>query len=104
MVDVVGCIPMSRRQGNCQFQLVSSRSERASLIVPPTSSSAVANEVAADVVGAATMIDRVVHHAEVGRVAAERGSLRRPDEDDLVDPFRLSNPCIRDVVRADRIR
>jgi hypothetical protein len=56
------------------------------------------------VVGAATMIDRLVHHAEVGRVAAERGSLRRPDEDDLVDPFRLSNPCIRDVVRADRIR
>ena len=65
MVDVVGYIPMSRRK-ELFFQLVSSRSERASMIVL-SNRSAAGDEVAADEVGAATMIDRLVHHAEVGR-------------------------------------
>ena len=65
MVDEVGYIPFEPEAANLFFQLVSSRYERASLIVTSNKVFGRWGEVFGDDVVAAAMIDRLVHHAEV---------------------------------------
>ena len=58
--DEIGYIPFDPQAANLMFALVSSRYERASMIV--TSNKAFSR---GDDVVAAAMIDRLVHHAEI---------------------------------------
>ncbi len=65
VIDEVGYIPFEPEAANLFFQLVSSRYERASLIVTSNKVFGRWGEVFGDDVVAAAMIDRLVHHAEV---------------------------------------
>ncbi len=65
VVDEVGYIPFEPEAANLFFQLISSRYERASLIVTSNKPFGRWGEVFGDDVVAAAMIDRLVHHAEV---------------------------------------
>jgi DNA replication protein DnaC len=65
VIDEVGYIPFESEAANLFFQLVSSRYERASLIVTSNKNFARWGEVFGDDTVAAAMIDRIVHHADV---------------------------------------
>src|SRR5215475_7936405 len=79
VVDEVGYIPFEAEAANLFFQLVSSRYERASLIVTSNKPFGRWGEVFGDDVVAAAMIDRLVHHAEV--IALKGDSYRIKDRD-----------------------
>jgi DNA replication protein DnaC len=79
IVDEVGYIPFEPEAANLFFQLVSSRYERASLIVTSNKAFGRWGEVFGDDVVAAAMIDRLVHHAEV--IALKGDSYRLKDRD-----------------------
>jgi DNA replication protein DnaC len=79
VVDEVGYIPFESEAANLFFQLVSSRYERASLIVTSNKVFGRWGEVFGDDVVAAAMIDRLVHHAEV--LALKGDSYRLKDRD-----------------------
>jgi DNA replication protein DnaC len=79
VVDEVGYIPFEPEAANLFFQLVSSRYERASLIVTSNKVFGRWGEVFGDDVVAAAMIDRLVHHAEV--VPLKGDSYRLKDRD-----------------------
>jgi DNA replication protein DnaC len=79
IVDEVGYIPFEAEAANLFFQLVSSRYERASLIVTSNKVFGRWKEVFGDDVVAAAMIDRLVHHAEV--LALKGDSYRLKDRD-----------------------
>src|SRR5512134_432918 len=79
VIDEVGYIPFEPEAANLFFQLVSSRYERASLIVTSNKPFGRWGEVFGDDVVAAAMIDRLVHHADV--VAPQGDSYRLKDRD-----------------------
>ena len=79
VVDEVGYIPFEAEAANLFFQLVSSRYERASLIVTSNKPFGRWGEVFGDDIVAAAMIDRLVHHAEV--IALKGDSYRLKDRD-----------------------
>ncbi len=79
VIDEVGYIPFEAEAANLFFQLVSSRYERASLIVTSNKPFGRWGEVFGDDVVAAAMIDRLVHHAEV--IALKGDSYRIKDRD-----------------------
>jgi DNA replication protein DnaC len=79
VIDEVGYIPFEAEAANLFFQLVSSRYERASLIVTSNKVFGRWGEVFGDDVVAAAMIDRLVHHAEV--LALKGDSYRLKDRD-----------------------
>jgi DNA replication protein DnaC len=79
IVDEVGYILFEPEAANLFFQLVSSRYERASLIVTSNKPFGRWGEVFGDDVVAAAMIDRLVHHADV--VALKGDSYRLKNRD-----------------------
>jgi DNA replication protein DnaC len=79
VIDEVGYIPFEADAANLFFQLVSSRYERASVIVTSNKPFGRWAEVFGDATVAAAMIDRLVHHAEV--VALKGDSYRLKDRD-----------------------
>lgn len=79
VIDEVGYIPFEPEAANLFFQLVSSRYERASLIVTSNKPFGRWGEVFGDDVVAAAMIDRLVHHAEVLNLRGD--SYRLKDRD-----------------------
>jgi DNA replication protein DnaC len=79
VIDEVGYIPFEPEAANLFFQLVSSRYERASMIVTSNKQFGRWGEVFSDDVVAAAMIDRLVHHAEV--IALKGDSYRLKDRD-----------------------
>ena len=79
IVDEVGYIPFEPEAANLFFQLVSSRYERASLIVTSNKPFGRWGEVFGDDVVAAAMIDRLVHHADV--ISLKGDSYRLKDRD-----------------------
>jgi DNA replication protein DnaC len=79
VVDEVGYIPFEAEAANLFFQLVSSRYERASLIVTSNKPFGRCGEVFGDDVVAAAMIDRLVHHAEVIALKGDSYRLRNRD-------------------------
>jgi DNA replication protein DnaC len=78
VVDEVGYIPFEPEAANLFFQLVSSRYERASLIVTSNKPFGRWGEVFGDDVVAAAMIDRLVHHAEVVALKGDSYRLKKP--------------------------
>jgi DNA replication protein DnaC len=79
VVDEVGYIPFEPEAANLFFQLVSSRYERASLIVTSNKPFGRWGEVFGDDVVAAAMIDRLVHHAEVVALKGDSSRLKARD-------------------------
>src|SRR4029079_4974063 len=79
VIDEVGYIPFEPEAANLFFQLVSSRYERASLIVTSHKPFGRWGEEVREHVRAAAMIDRLVHHAEV--IALKGDSYRIKDRD-----------------------
>jgi DNA replication protein DnaC len=79
VVDEVGYIPFKAEAANLFFQLVSSRYERASLIVTSNMPFGRWGEVFGDDVVAAAMIDRLVHHAEVISLKGDSYRLKNRD-------------------------
>ena len=79
VIDEVGYIPFEAEAANLFFQLVSSRYERASVIVTSNKPFGRWGETFGDAVVAAAMIDRLVHHAEV--VSMKGDSYRLKDRD-----------------------
>jgi DNA replication protein DnaC len=79
VVDEVGYIPFEAEAANLFFQLVSSRYERASLIVTSNKPFGRWGEVFGDDVVAAAMIDRLVHHADVIALKGDSYRLRNRD-------------------------
>jgi DNA replication protein DnaC len=79
VVDEVGYIPFEHEAANLFFQLVSSRYERASLIVTSNKEFGRWGEVFGDDTVAAAMIDRLVHHADV--IALKGDSYRLKNHD-----------------------
>ncbi len=65
IIDEVGYIPFDGEAANLFFQLVSSRYERASMIVTSNKPFGRCGEVFGDATVAAATIDRLVHHAVV---------------------------------------
>jgi DNA replication protein DnaC len=79
IVDEVGYIPFDPAAANVMFSLVSSRYERASLIVTSNKPFSPWGEIFGDEVVAAAMIDRLVHHA--GILSLKGDSYRLRDRD-----------------------
>ena len=79
VIDEVGYIPFEPEAANLFFQLVSSRYERASLIVTSNKPFGRWGEVFGDEVVAAAMIDRLVHHAEEISLSGDSYRLRNRD-------------------------
>jgi DNA replication protein DnaC len=79
VIDEVGYIPFEADAANLFFQLVSSRYERASVIVTSNKPFGRWGETFGDATVAAAMIDRLVHHAEV--VSMKGDSYRLKDRD-----------------------
>jgi DNA replication protein DnaC len=65
IVDEVGYIPFDPEAASLFFSLISSRYERASLIVSSNKTFSAWAEIFGDAVAVAAMVDRLVHHAEV---------------------------------------
>jgi transposase len=87
-VDEVGYIPFEAEAANLFFQLISSRYERASIIVTSNKPFGRWGEVFGDALVAGAAIDRLVHHAEVLSLKGDSYRLkdkdlgRRPTTDD----------------------
>jgi DNA replication protein DnaC len=79
VIDEVGYIPVEADAANLFFQLISSRYERASLIVTSNKPFGRWGEVFGDDTVAAAMIDRLVHHAEVVNLKGDSYRLRDRD-------------------------
>ena len=65
IVDEVGYIPFDPEAAALFFALISSRYERASLIVSSNKTFSAWAEIFGDVLTVAAMVDRLVHHAEI---------------------------------------
>lgn len=65
ILDEVGYIPFDPEAAALFFELVSSRYERASLIVSSNKTFSAWAEIFGDPVAVAAMVDRLIHHAEV---------------------------------------
>jgi DNA replication protein DnaC len=75
-VDEVGYIPFDPEAAALFFALVSSRYERASLIVNSNKTFSAWAEIFGDPVAVAAMVDRLVHHAEVIALKGESYRLK----------------------------
>jgi DNA replication protein DnaC len=79
VVDEVGYIPFASEAANLFFQMISSRYERASVIVTSNKPFGRWGEVFGDDTVAAAMIDRLVHHADVIALKGDSYRLRNRD-------------------------
>jgi DNA replication protein DnaC len=79
VVDEVGYIPFDPEAANLMFSLVSSRYERASMIVTSNKPFSRWGEIFGDEVVAAAMIDRLVHHAEILNLKGDSYRLKDTD-------------------------
>ena len=91
IVDEVGYIPFDPQAANLMFALVSSRYERASMIVTSNKPFSRWGEIFGDDVVAAAMIDRLVHHAEI---LSLKGDSYRLKDKDLGSPPPAKSPEI----------
>jgi DNA replication protein DnaC len=77
--DEVGYIPFDPVAANLMFMLVSSRYERASMIVSSNKPFSAWGEIFGDEVVAVAMIDRLVHHAEILSLKGDSFRLKGKD-------------------------
>jgi len=79
VIDEIGYLPFEPEAANLFFQLISARSERASLIVTSNKPFSGWGEVFGDDTVASAMIDRLVRHAEI--IAIKGDPYRFKDRD-----------------------
>ncbi len=91
VVDEVGTIPFDPEAANLVFSLVSSRYERASLIVTSNKPFTAWGEIFGDDATAAAMIHRLVHHAEI--LSLKGDSYRLKNHDLAAPPAAQSAPA-----------
>jgi DNA replication protein DnaC len=89
--DEIGYIPFDPQAANLMFALVSSRYERASMIVTSNKAFSRWGEIFGDDVVAAAIIDRLVHHAEILNL---KGDSYRLKDKDLGSPPPAKTPEI----------
>src|SRR5580700_3081262 len=76
VIDEVGYIPFDPEAANLMFALVSSRYERASMIVTSNKPFSAWGEIFGDDAVATAMLDRLVHHAEILALKGDSYRLR----------------------------
>jgi hypothetical protein len=76
VVDEVGYLPLERQAANLLFALVSRRYERGSIIVTSNRALEAWGEILGDAMVAATLIDRLVHHATMVTLKGKSHRLR----------------------------
>jgi DNA replication protein DnaC len=76
LVDEVGYLPLSRKEANYLFQLVSARYEKSSLILTSNKSFTEWSELLGDEVIAAAILDRLLHHSHVLSIRGQSYRLR----------------------------
>src|SRR6476646_11492849 len=81
VVDEGGYIPFDPEAANLMFSLVSSRYERASMIVTSNKPFSAWGEIFGDDMAATAMIDRLIHHAEILSLKGDSYRLRGKDLD-----------------------
>jgi DNA replication protein DnaC len=91
VVDEVGYIPFDPEAANLMFALVSSRYERASMIVTSNKPFSAWGEIFGDDAVATAMLDRLVHHAEILALKGDSYRLRGKDLDARPGPNSLEN-------------
>jgi len=79
IVDEVGYIPFDPQAANLMFALVSSRYERASMIVTSNKPFSAWGEIFGDDMAATAMIDRLIHHSEILSLKGDSYRLRDKD-------------------------
>jgi DNA replication protein DnaC len=79
IVDEVGYIPFDPQAANLMFELVSSRYERASMIVTSNKPFSAWGEIFDDPAVATAMIDRLIHHADILSLKGDSYRLRGKD-------------------------
>jgi len=79
IVDEVGYIPFDPQAANLMFELVSSRYERASMIVTSNKPFSAWGEIFGDPAVATAMIDRLIHHADILSLKGDSYRLRGKD-------------------------
>jgi DNA replication protein DnaC len=79
VIDEIGYIPFDPQAANLMFALVSSRYERASMIVTSNKPFSRWGEIFGDDIVAAAMIDRLVHHAEILSLKGDSYRLKGKD-------------------------
>jgi len=72
-IDEIGYIPFDPQAANLMFRLVSSRYERASMIVSSNKAFSAWGEIFGDEIVAVAMIDRLIHHAEILSLSVRLG-------------------------------
>jgi DNA replication protein DnaC len=87
--DEIGYIPFDPQAANLMFALVSSRYERASMIVTSNKPFSRWGEIFGDDIVAAAMIDRLVHHAEILNLKGDSYRLKGKD----LGPVRSAQPA-----------
>ena len=65
IIDEVGYLPFSKEAGDLFFQVIAKRYERGSIILTSNRAFKDWNEIFADSIVAAAIIERLVHHAEI---------------------------------------
>ncbi len=87
IIDEVGYIPFDPDAAGLLFALISSRYERASLIVNSNKTFSAWTEIFGDAVAVAAMVDRLVHHAEIHVLRGDSYRLKDKNKDMLgTDP------------------
>jgi hypothetical protein len=76
VVDEVGYIPFDPEAANLMFSLVSSRYERASMIVTSNKPFSAWGEIFGDDMAATAMIDRLIHHSQILSLKGDSYRLR----------------------------
>ena len=81
VIDEIGYIPFDPQAANLMFALVSSRYERASMIVTSNKPFSAWGEIFGDDMAATAMIDRLIHHSEILSLKGDSYRLRGKDLD-----------------------
>jgi len=81
VIDEVGCLPFSKEAGDLFFQVIAKRYERGSILLTCNRDFKKWNEIFADSVVAAAIIERLVHHSQI--ITLKGRSYRLKDKKEL---------------------
>jgi DNA replication protein DnaC len=86
IIDELGYLPFEKNAANLFFQLVSRRYERAATLVTTNRSVGEWGEIFGDVVVAAAILDRLLHHSQVMTILGDSYRLKGKRKSGLVKP------------------
>ena len=86
IIDELGYLPFEKNAANLFFQLVSRRYERAATLVTTNRSVGEWGEIFGDVVVAAAILDRLLHHSQVMTIRGDSYRLKGKRKSGLVKP------------------